>query len=150
MFWKRWIENGLYTGDLYKDGIFKSFVELVKKLNLREKGDFWKHLQIRHCMMDYQPNKAGNPAADFLQNSCNYKASVFYKNSVYLTSNRCENLRIIWQIDFNCNIDQGETSRHLEVRFCLIMLNISKKLEVNLLTINFDTAFTEHHVGSIE
>ena len=53
-----------------------------------------------------------NPIANYLRYPCNHKASLFYKNSVCLTSSSCENLRIIWQRDLECDIDQ-DTWEHI-------------------------------------
>ena len=74
---------------------------------MQQKGDFWKYLQIRHCLVEkYQPNETDNPLVDYLQNPLNHKASVFYSKSMYLTSSTCDHLRIIWQKDLDCQIDE--------------------------------------------
>ena len=107
VFWRRWLDKGIHTiSNLYKDGVFKSFTELAQEYNLQDKGDFWKYLQIRHSLTKKcQPNETGNPVTDYLQNPLNHKASVFYSNSMYLSSSTCDNLRIIWQRDLDCQID---------------------------------------------
>lgn len=52
VFWKKCVENGIHTiNDLYNEVILKSFAELAQEYNLQEKGDFWKYLQVRHCIV---------------------------------------------------------------------------------------------------
>lgn len=57
-------------------------------------------------MKKCQPNETNNPITDYLQNPLNHKASTIYTNSIYLTSSSCNNLRLIWQRDLNCQIDE--------------------------------------------
>lgn len=114
VFWKKWVENGIHTiNDLYKAGVLKSFAELSQEYHLQEKGDFWKYLQIRHCLSKkIQLTVVDNPIVDCLQSSVNHRASGFYNNTVCLTSSSCEHLRLIWQRDLECNIDE-DTWEHI-------------------------------------
>lgn len=52
VFWKGWLDKGIHTVNvLYKRGTFMSFNELAQLYKLQEKEDFWKYLQIRHCII---------------------------------------------------------------------------------------------------
>lgn len=108
VFWKKWLEKGICTvKDLYKEGIFMSFNDLVQQYQLLENGDFWKYLQIRHCVMKkFESQNLANPIVRYLENPLNRKASTFYQNSMSLTSGMCDHLRIIWQRDLNCEISE--------------------------------------------
>lgn len=108
VFWKRWLDRGIHTvRDLYKEGIFMSFNELVQQYQLEDKGDFWKYLQIRHCIIKkFQSVRLTNPIIDYLDNPFSHKASTFYKNSISVISSICDHLRIIWQRDLNCEISK--------------------------------------------
>lgn len=45
---KSWLEGNLNkVGDLYKDGVFLAFQELSTHFSQKERGDFWRYLQLR-------------------------------------------------------------------------------------------------------
>lgn len=51
--WKSWLERNLNRiGDLHKDGVFYSFQEISEHFGLKEKGDFWRYLQLRSSIGD--------------------------------------------------------------------------------------------------
>lgn len=108
VFWRKWADNGiLRIGDLFSDGIFKSFADLVQEYNLQEKGDFWKYLQVRHCILKNNLTTGeDNEILLFLQLPVNHRASAFYNKTVCLTSSSFEYLRLIWQRDLECDIDE--------------------------------------------
>lgn len=95
-----------------QDGTLMSFTELARQFQLQEKGDFWKHLQIRHCIIKkFQSQTLANPIIAYLNNLCNHKASTFYKNSVCLTGSNCNYYRVIWQKDLNLEISENRWSQ---------------------------------------
>lgn len=49
VYWNSWLIKGIHRkSDLYLDGVFMSFSELVQRYDLDYKGNFWKYLQRLH------------------------------------------------------------------------------------------------------
>nr|XP_014351295.1 PREDICTED: uncharacterized protein LOC106705811 [Latimeria chalumnae] len=61
--WKKWANKGLYRiADLYEKGVFKSFTQLSQQFRL-ERQEFWKFLQIRHCILSLPQITTHEPPA---------------------------------------------------------------------------------------
>ncbi|XP_064410453.1 uncharacterized protein LOC135355063 [Latimeria chalumnae] len=61
--WEKWANKGLYRiANLYEQGIFKSFAQLSQQFGL-ERQEFWKFLQIRHCILSLPQAAACKPPA---------------------------------------------------------------------------------------
>nr|XP_014345684.1 PREDICTED: uncharacterized protein LOC106704038 [Latimeria chalumnae] len=61
--WKKWANKGLYRiADLYEKGVFKSFTQLFQQFRL-ERQEFWKFLQIRHCILSLPQITTHKPPA---------------------------------------------------------------------------------------
>lgn len=109
VYWKRWQSKGINTiSNLYDNGILMCYTEIVKKYGCNAKGDFWKFLQIRHCVAGKFTIEDSNPITAYLNKEHEvHKASLFYRTFNQFNSDLCENLKIIWQKDLGCNIDEN-------------------------------------------
>lgn len=85
-----------------------SYLDLMGKYNLEGKGNFWKYLQIRHCVGDkFNLNK--NDILTYLQQPhIVHAASMCYDSMTNVTADDCSNLKLIWQRDLGIDIDEGE------------------------------------------
>uniref|UniRef100_A0A9J8CLD1 Reverse transcriptase domain-containing protein n=1 Tax=Cyprinus carpio carpio TaxID=630221 RepID=A0A9J8CLD1_CYPCA len=101
IYWKKWHLNGLCTvTDLFEQGVFLSYNNLVQKYNLKGKDHFWKYLQIRNCVSTIIKLTDGNHILDFLKlPHPQQKASIFYRTANHVFSNDCINLKTIWEKD---------------------------------------------------
>lgn len=110
LYWNEWLIKGIYTiSDLYLDGVFISFSDLVQKYNLESKGNFWRYLQIRDCITKGQFIQGKNPVMEFLELPCiTHRAAMFYKTFNRLQEDVCKNLRIVWQKDLGCDFSDEE------------------------------------------
>lgn len=111
VYWKTWYDKGICTiADLFEeDGVFISFQGLKDKYNMNDKGDFWKYLQLRSCVlsMGFDIGEDENVLQGFfklprfLQSS-----SVFYNTTANALYGKTENLRLIWQRDLGIELEQ--------------------------------------------
>lgn len=108
VYWKQWHSRGICTiGDLYKNGQFMSYGELINHFKLEGKQHFWKYLQIRDCVKPKISNSLENPIMDYMNmplERCT--ASQFYKSTNLLVSEECTNVKLLWQRDLETNIAQ--------------------------------------------
>lgn len=109
VFWKQWQLKGVNViGDLYENGLFMSYSELVKKYNIGGQGNFWKYLQIRHCVKN-KFNASNNPVYAYLElPRVAQSASMCYKSMLSVTADTCNNLKTIWQKDLGININDDD------------------------------------------
>ncbi len=110
IYWKKWHTNGLCTvTDLFEQGVFMSYNNLVQKYNLKGKDNFWKYLQIRNCVSTKIQHTDGNHILDFLTLPYpQQKASVFYRTTNHVLSNDCIHLKTIWERDIGIVIGDEE------------------------------------------
>ena len=115
VYWNQCLTKGIYkVSDLYLDGIFLSFSDLVQKYDLEYRGNFWKYLQIRNCITKGRFIQDKNPVLALLDlPGTVHKAAVFYKALNGLQKNICKNLRLIWQKDLNCELNDEVWSKIL-------------------------------------
>ena len=110
VFWRTWYTKGIATiRDVFEEGILYSFQGLKEKYNLNDKGDFWKYLQLRSCVLSTGCNTA--QVESVLQNFLKLpkmvqSSSVFYKMAANALYGESENLRIIWQKDLGIEMEQ--------------------------------------------
>ncbi len=102
--------NGLCTvTDLFEQGVFMSYNNLVQKYNLKGKDHFWKYLQIRNCVSTKIQHMDGNHILDFLTlPHPQQTASVFNRMTNHVLSNDCINLKTIWEKDIGIVIRDEE------------------------------------------
>ncbi len=110
IYWKKWHMNGLCTvPDLFEQGVFMSYNNLVQKYNLKGNDHFWKYLQIRNRVSTKIQHTDGNHILDFLTlPHPQQKASVFYRTTNHVLSNDCINLKTIWEKDIGIVIRDEE------------------------------------------
>lgn len=86
-----------------------SFEDVIKKYRLEKKGNFWKYLQLRDCIIKGKFSQESNTIVDFCKLPVrNQRAAVLYKLLNNSRDNICENLRMIWQRDLGENITEEE------------------------------------------
>ena len=110
IFWKKWHDSGICTiADLFKNDVFVSYSELIRKYKLKVKDHFWRYLQIRSCITSKIQYRDGNHITDYftLSEEC-HRASVFYRTTNNLLSSDCNNLKVIWEKDLGCIIEDGD------------------------------------------
>lgn len=75
-------QRGICTiGDLYKNGQFVSYEELINQFKLEGKQHFWRYLQIRDCVKFRISNSAENYIMDYMNKPLEHcTASRFYKS----------------------------------------------------------------------
>jgi len=107
--------NGLCTvADLFEQGVFMCYNDLVRKYNLKGKDHFWKYLQMRNCVSTKIQHTDGNHILDFLSlPHVQQKASVFYRTTNQVLSNVCTNLKTIWETDIGTVLGVEEWKRIL-------------------------------------
>lgn len=110
VYWRRWHSSGILTlGDLYKDGVFISFQDLIQKFKLEGKINFWKYLQIKSCITSKCKlgGVAENCILDYLDmpQGC-HTASQFYKMIGSSISDESSNVKLIWQQDLRQEFSQ--------------------------------------------
>ena len=108
VYWKQWHLKGICTiGDLYKNGQFMSYEELISHFKLEGKQHFWKYLQIRDCVKSQISNSSENFIMDYMKmplERCT--ASQFYKLTNFSVSEESTNVKLLWQRDLRTNITQ--------------------------------------------
>lgn len=110
VFWKKWHDSGICTiADLFENDVFVSYPELIRKYKLKGKDHFWRYLQIRSCITSKIQYRDGNHITDYftLSEEC-HRASVFYRTTNNLLSSDCNNLKVIWEKDLGCMIEDGD------------------------------------------
>lgn len=91
-----------------------SFGEVLKKYQLEKKGNFWRYLQLRDCIIKGKFTHETNPVVDFCEMPKEaHRAAVLYKMFNNLRKGMCENLRTIWQRDLGCTINKEEWDKIL-------------------------------------
>lgn len=115
VYWTQWLTKGIYKiSDLYLEGVFLSFSDLVQKYDMEYRGNFWKYFQIRDCITKGRFIQDKNPVLDLLDLPCTaHRAAVFYKALNGLQKDICKNLRLIWQKDLNCELNDEVWSKIL-------------------------------------
>ena len=109
VFWKKWHSSGICNvADLFEDGVFTSYSALVRKYKLKGKDHFWKFLQIRRCITSKIQYSDGNHIMDYfkLPGECK-RASIFYRKTNQLLSCECHNLKVIWEKDLGCIVEDS-------------------------------------------
>lgn len=108
IYWAQWQRKGIRTiGDLLEGDIFMSYDDIKRKFNLEGRDHFWKYLQIRDCLKRSVTLLNGkNPIETFLRLPpllC--KASKWYNICPWVKSNTSKSLKVIWERDLGCTID---------------------------------------------
>ena len=109
VFWKKWYSSGICNiADLFEDDVFISYSDLVRKYKLKGKDNFWKYLQIRSCITSKIQYGDGNHIMDYfkLPGECK-RASSFYRKTNQLLSFDCHNLKVIWEKDLGCIMEDN-------------------------------------------
>ena len=88
-----------------------SFEDLKEQFHLRDRGDFWKYLQLRSRVGSVFGLRVKEEKENVIQDFLNFpnilhSASVFYSKMSSIETKMCEGLRIIWQRDFGMDIDE--------------------------------------------
>ncbi len=108
VFWKQWQLKGVTViGDLYDDGIFMSYSELVKKYIIFLDKDIFGSI----CRSDtvLRSNASDNPVYAYLTLPCEIQTtSMCYKWMLNVTADTCNNLKTIWQKDLWINIHDND------------------------------------------
>ncbi len=87
---------------------YKNKINITKKYNIVGQGNFWKYLQIRHCVKN-KFNASDNPVYAYLELPCKTQtASMCYKLMLNVTADTCNNLKTIWQKDLGINIHDND------------------------------------------
>lgn len=103
LMWNTWARSGIHLlGDLFRGEGMKSFEEVKLEYNL-DKSDFWRFLQIRHCILG-QVRSILNPQTeiqDLFHTTWMDKggASIFYKHIRGAHAPRLEGLKVCWEKD---------------------------------------------------
>lgn len=93
---------------MFENGHFLSYIRLKEKFNLEGRGHFWKYLQIRHCIKKVVPvGQDKSPIECYLKlPKIHHKASRWYDMCPWTNNNGCSNLRMIWEKDLSCTLDE--------------------------------------------
>ena len=95
--------NGIATiYDLFEKGVLNPFQGLEEKHKVNDKGDFWRYLQSRSCVlsMGYNTGQVESALKSFLKlPRMVQSSSVFYQMAANALYGKSEHLRILWQKD---------------------------------------------------
>ena len=113
VYWKQWHSRGISTiGDLYEDGVFRSYNNIKERFGLVGEGNFWKYLQIRSCVTSNYCKVTDNIILNYLELPReSHKASQFYKIINSFLGNDSVNVKIIWQRDLGEEIEDDKWSK---------------------------------------
>lgn len=108
IYWAQWLRRGIRTvGDLLDGDVFMSYDDIKCKFNLEGPGHFWKYLQIRDCLKEkVKVLQERNSVETFLRLPpllC--KASKWYNICPWISKATSRSLKIIWEKDLGCKID---------------------------------------------
>ena len=136
------------VNDLYSDGVFISFSELNQKYDLESKDNLCKFLQIRDSITKGQFTQDKNPVTEFLElPGIAHKAAVFYKIFNRLQKNICKNLRLAWQKDLGCVLNDEIWLRILANTGKYIKEAKGKFTQYRLIHRFYFTPFTLYRMG---
>lgn len=77
-----------------------TFNELTHTFNLEGRANFWKYLQMRHCVTSKFKKIAGNEILNYIRLPRDrHSTSQFYKLISYDLSGESSNIKLLWQKD---------------------------------------------------
>ena len=152
VYWKHWLKAGLRTiADLFKDGVFMSYREIMEIYNLEGKGNFWKYLQLRSCMTSMHKSVTPHYLLDYLHlPKENQKASEFYRMAIKMRSDNENSLKILWQRDLGSEIDSETWSKILSSSGRYIRESRGKLVQYKILHRYYWTPCRLYRMGLID
>lgn len=116
VYWRQWHSCGISTiGDLYENGVLRSYNNIKEYFGLVWEGNFWKYLQIRSCVMSKYHDETDNIISNYLQLPReSHKASQFYKMINSSLSTDSVSVKMIWQQDLGEDIGDDKWSKLLQ------------------------------------
>lgn len=133
--WKDWLDRGVVTlGDLYHNGILKSFEECVQQYGI-PRSQFFRYLQLRHLLLKIFGSSTTAPkAAELLDKVLKsfgkgHEASVYYSLLIQDLGNEAmTGLKLTWERDLNLTLDDKEWER-----ICKNIKALSRDARVRLI-----------------
>lgn len=110
--WSQWVEARiLHLRDLYKDGRMVDFEHLKEQYEV-PKHDFWKYLQLRHCLISAMESKyeSTTDIQNLLKSTCFKRGgpSAFYSLIRKANTHNLSGLKTAWEKDIGVSINDDQ------------------------------------------